>query len=205
MTGPRPTTVPAEVAETGRDGNGVGAHVGRWLTTSAPATSAACRSSSGCSLITIFFQAKNDNFLTAGNISNLIVQMAGTTTIAMGVVFVLLLGEIDLSIGFVSGIAGVIVAELADRPATGRRCPGWLGDRRSRCSRARRSGSSGLVRRLDRRPSFIVTLAFLLALAGRDPEGDRRDRRDRDPGPDDLQRRELLPRRRRRGWSSPRC
>ena len=40
------------------------------------------------------------------------VQMAGVTTIAIGVVFVLLLGEIDLSIGYVSGIAGVVVAKL---------------------------------------------------------------------------------------------
>ena len=39
-------------------------------------------------------------------------RMAGLATIAIGVVFVLLLGEIDLSIGYVSGVAGVIVAEL---------------------------------------------------------------------------------------------
>ncbi len=38
--------------------------------------------------------------------------MAAVTTIAIGVVFVLLLGEIDLSIGYVSGIAGVVVAKL---------------------------------------------------------------------------------------------
>ena len=38
--------------------------------------------------------------------------MAGVTTIAIGVVFVLLLGEIDLSIGYVSGVAGVVVAKL---------------------------------------------------------------------------------------------
>ena len=38
--------------------------------------------------------------------------MAGVTTVAIGVVFVLLLGEIDLSIGYVSGIAGVVVAEM---------------------------------------------------------------------------------------------
>ena len=53
----------------------------------------------GLILITLFFQSKNDNFLTAGNFNNLIVQMAGVTLIAMGVVFVLLIGEIDLSIG----------------------------------------------------------------------------------------------------------
>ena len=63
-------------------------------------------------LITAFFYSQNSNFLTAGNFTNLMVQMAAVTTIAIGVVFVLLLGEIDLSIGFVSGIAGVVVAKL---------------------------------------------------------------------------------------------
>jgi len=65
----------------------------------------------GLAVITIFFWSKNHNFLTAGNFNNLVVQMAGVTIIAIGVVFVLLLGEIDLSIGFVSGVGGVIVAE----------------------------------------------------------------------------------------------
>jgi D-xylose transport system permease protein len=63
-------------------------------------------------IITAFFYWKNSNFLSAGNFTNLLTQFAGVTTIAIGVVFVLLLGEIDLSIGYVSGIAGVVVAEL---------------------------------------------------------------------------------------------
>jgi D-xylose transport system permease protein len=62
--------------------------------------------------IALFFYTRNENFLSAGNFNNLIVQMAGVTIIAYGVVFVLLIGEIDLSIAFVSGIAGVIVAKL---------------------------------------------------------------------------------------------
>ena len=66
----------------------------------------------GLAIIVVFFYSQNENFLTAGNFTNLITQMAGVTTIAIGVVFVLLVGEIDLSIGYVSGIAGVIVAEL---------------------------------------------------------------------------------------------
>jgi D-xylose transport system permease protein len=66
----------------------------------------------GLILIVAFFYSRNENYLTAGNFTNLITQMAAITTIAIGVVFVLLLGEIDLSIGYVSGIAGVIVAEL---------------------------------------------------------------------------------------------
>jgi D-xylose transport system permease protein len=63
-------------------------------------------------IIVIFFSARSSVFFTATNFSNLIVQTAGTATIAIGVVFVLLLGEIDLSIGYVSGVGGVVVAEL---------------------------------------------------------------------------------------------
>jgi D-xylose transport system permease protein len=66
----------------------------------------------GLIVIVLFFYSQNENFLTAGNFTNLMVQMAAVTTIAIGVVFVLLLGEIDLSIGYVSGIAGVVVAKL---------------------------------------------------------------------------------------------
>jgi D-xylose transport system permease protein len=66
----------------------------------------------GLALIVAFFYTKNENFLTAGNFTNLMTQMAGVTTIAIGVVFVLLLGEIDLSIAYVAGVAGVLVAQL---------------------------------------------------------------------------------------------
>ena len=63
-------------------------------------------------IITLVFYKVNSNFLTAGNFTNLMTQMAAVTTIAIGVVFVLLIGEIDLSIGYMSGIAGVVVAKL---------------------------------------------------------------------------------------------
>ena len=48
--------------------------------------------------------------------------MAGTTMLAFGVVFVLLLGEIDLSIGYVAGIAALVVAEF-QLPGAVTRCP----------------------------------------------------------------------------------
>jgi D-xylose transport system permease protein len=66
----------------------------------------------GLILIAIIFQSQNDRFLTSGNFVNLIVQMAAITIIGMGIVFVLLLGEIDLSVGYVSGVAGVTTALL---------------------------------------------------------------------------------------------
>ena len=51
----------------------------------------------GLLVIVAFFYTQNENFLTAGNFTNLMVQMAAVTTIAIGVVFVLLLGEIAAS------------------------------------------------------------------------------------------------------------
>src|ERR1700759_4921169 len=67
-------------------------------------------------IIAVIFQGANSNFLTPRNFVNLITQMAGTTMIAYGVVFVLLLGEIDLSIGYVSAVCGVTVAMLLRDP-----------------------------------------------------------------------------------------
>ena len=65
-------------------------------------------------MIAIYFQARNSNFLTAGNFVNLIAQMAAIMIIGTGIVFVLLLGEIDLSVGYVSGMGGVIAALLLE-------------------------------------------------------------------------------------------
>jgi D-xylose transport system permease protein len=66
----------------------------------------------GLVFIVIFFSYKATNFFTAPNFINIVVQMAGTTMLAYGVVFVLLLGEIDLSISYVAGIGALTVAIL---------------------------------------------------------------------------------------------
>jgi len=68
----------------------------------------------GIIVIAIYFQSRNANFLTASNFVNLIAQMAGVMIIGTGIVFVLLLGEIDLSVGYVSGMGGVIAALLLE-------------------------------------------------------------------------------------------
>lgn len=73
----------------------------------------------GLIIIAIIFQSANANYLTPRNLVNLIVQMAAITSIAYGVVFILLLGEIDLSVSFVSAVGGVGVALLLRPP------PGW--------------------------------------------------------------------------------
>ncbi|MFJ6571020.1 sugar ABC transporter permease [Streptomyces sp. NPDC091292] len=67
----------------------------------------------GLIIIWVIFQSLNSNFLSAENLSNISVTMVGTGMIAVGIVFVLLLGEIDLSVGSVSGVAGGAFAVLS--------------------------------------------------------------------------------------------
>ena len=66
----------------------------------------------GIAVIWTIFQLANDRFLSAVNLSNLTLQIAATATISIGVVLVLLLGEIDLSVGAVSGLAAAVMAVL---------------------------------------------------------------------------------------------
>ena len=114
----------------------------------------------GIIAITIFFTAKTNIFFTAVNFSNLIGQMAGVTVIAIGIVFVLLIGEIDLSVGYVSGVASVAVAEF-QHAGLEPRLPGPRRDRRSRslvgaaigAARARSSPSSACRRSWSRSPA----------------------------------------------------
>ncbi|MDT7632279.1 MAG: D-xylose transport system permease protein [Pseudonocardiales bacterium] len=64
----------------------------------------------GLVVLLILFSVASDSFLTLGNIANLLAQGAGVTIIAMGLVFVLLLGEIDLSAGTASGVTAAVLA-----------------------------------------------------------------------------------------------
>ena len=63
----------------------------------------------GLVLIWAVFQVLNPTFLSPQNLVNLAVQCAAVGTIAIGIVLVLLIGQIDLSVGSVSGLSGVIV------------------------------------------------------------------------------------------------
>src|ERR671936_1179723 len=60
-------------------------------------------------IIWAFFQAKQDVFLSARNLSNLILQIGVTGTLAVGIVLVLLLGEIDLSVGAVMILSSALI------------------------------------------------------------------------------------------------
>jgi D-xylose transport system permease protein len=119
----------------------------------------------GMIVIVIFFTAKSSVFFSAINFNNLIVQMAGTTVVAIGVVFVLLLGEIDLSIGYVSGVAGVTVAWL-QQPGTSHQLPGILAILIAIAVGALIGVFQGSFVAFIGVPSFVVTLAGLLAWQG---------------------------------------
>jgi D-xylose transport system permease protein len=119
----------------------------------------------GLLAISLFFYSKNSNFLTAGNFNNLIVQMAGVTIIAIGVVFVLLLGEIDLSIGYVSGMGGVAVA-LLQQPEKSYQVAGIVAIVIAVLIGAGIGLIQGSFIALIGVPSFVVTLAGLLFWQG---------------------------------------
>ncbi|WP_431962702.1 sugar ABC transporter permease [Actinacidiphila sp. bgisy160] len=64
----------------------------------------------GLIIIWTIFQTQSSQFLTAGNLANIGFFLAATGMLAIGLVFVLLLGEIDLSVGSVSGLASALFA-----------------------------------------------------------------------------------------------
>jgi D-xylose transport system permease protein len=74
----------------------------------------------GLVLIALTFGILEENFLTERNFTNLLLQMAAVATMAIGVVFVLLIAEIDLSVAYVSAV-GAVVMTLLLRPDD----PGW--------------------------------------------------------------------------------
>jgi len=118
----------------------------------------------GLIIIAIVFQSQNDRFLTAGNFVNLIVQSAPFAILAMGVIWVLLLGEIDLSIGFVSGVAGVLTAVLLT--PDGNELPTALAIILALGAGIAIGILHGMIITKVGVPSFVVTLAGLLAWNG---------------------------------------
>jgi len=115
--------------------------------------------------IVVYFSFTAANFFSAANFNNVIVQMAGTTMLAYGVVFVLLLGEIDLSIGYLSGIAALSVAEF-QLAGSSHDYPGIIAIALAILIVAAIGAAQGSIVALVGVPSFVVTLAGLLIWQG---------------------------------------
>ncbi len=113
-------------------------------------------------LVVVFSALRPDTFTTRLNFANLIGQSAGIMVLAMGLVFVLLLGEIDLSAGFTGGTAAAVLGVFLTRhdwPLV----PALIG--------ALLAGTAiglliGLLVAKVGIPSFVVTLAAFLGLQG---------------------------------------
>lgn len=110
----------------------------------------------------LFFATQSDVFLSSRNLSNLLVQSTVTGIIALGLVFVLLTGEIDLSVAATSGVAAVFMAKIVTdfgvpapvAIAMGVVLGGLVG------------AASGRWITLIGVPSFVVTLGVGLVLNG---------------------------------------
>lgn len=108
-------------------------------------------------VVVLIFSQTAQNFFSPANFTNIITQMAGTCLIAYGVVFVLLIGEIDLSVAFVSGVAGVVVAET--QLPTGVNLPWYLCVFLALLATTLIGAAQGSIVALVGVPSFVVTLA----------------------------------------------
>lgn len=110
----------------------------------------------------ITFQSLNENFLSPRNLSNLSVDIVGTGLIAVGLVFVLLLGELDLSVGSISGLAAAVFAVLNVNHGV----PEWLALIVGVLAGTMAGTVQGFSFARTRVPAFVVTLAGLLTWNG---------------------------------------
>jgi simple sugar transport system permease protein/D-xylose transport system permease protein len=116
----------------------------------------------GLLVIGIIFQSLNDVFLSSSNITNLVLDSCAVGVIALGIVCVLLVGEIDLSVGSVSGLSGAVVAVLFVRNGWN-----WVAAVAVACLIALAIGALyGVLLTRFGMPSFVASLSGLLAFLG---------------------------------------
>jgi D-xylose transport system permease protein len=114
----------------------------------------------GLVFLVVIFASLNDRFLTTYNMANLVVQAGSICVLAMGLVFVLLLGEIDLSAGVTGGAAATITAlAMIDHGQSW-----WVATLAGIAFGAVVGAVIGSLVSMLGIPSFVVTLAFFLAL-----------------------------------------
>ncbi|MFI1928898.1 ABC transporter permease [Streptomyces sp. NPDC020377] len=113
-------------------------------------------------VVWITFQSLNENFLSPRNLSNLSVDIVGTGMIAVGIVFVLLLGELDLSVGSISGLAAAVFAVLNVNNGV----PEWLALIVAVLAGTVAGTVQGYSIARTRVPAFVITLAGLLTWNG---------------------------------------
>ncbi len=116
----------------------------------------------GLVLIWTVFTLLNHRFISPDNLSNLALQMAPVGTMSLGIVLVLLLGEIDLSAGSVSGLCGAILAVVHVRHGL----HPLIGIAAALAAAGVIGGLQGTIIERLRIPSFVVTLSGLIGWQG---------------------------------------
>lgn len=116
----------------------------------------------GLIVLCTVFAIMRPSFLTAANFANLFTQGAAVTLIAMGLVFVLLLGEIDLSAGFASGVCAAVLANVV----TVLGYPWYVAVLAAVLTGVVIGSTLGMLVAKIGIPSFVVTLAGFLAFQG---------------------------------------
>ena len=116
-------------------------------------------------VIMIFFQVVSKGlFFSSGNLTNLFLQTAQIGLLGVGIILVLLLGEIDLSVAAVSTLCGVILGVLSERVGGG--LPPWVSIPGALLAGALIGFINGYFIAILRIPSFIVTLATSITYSG---------------------------------------
>ncbi|GAA1137022.1 D-xylose transport system permease protein [Kitasatospora gansuensis] len=116
----------------------------------------------GLILIAAIFQGLTGDFLNADNLTNITLWIAGPGLIAVGIVFVLLLGEIDLSLGSIAGVSAAIAGVLSARSGVNE----WLSILIALAAGVAMGALHGFFFAKIGVPAFVVTLAGLLAWSG---------------------------------------
>ena len=116
----------------------------------------------GLLVIWVTFQSLNSEFLSPGNLYNLSRQISYGGVVSLGIVMVLLIGEVDLSVGSISGLAAAVLAVLVEHR-------GWnpfLGIAVTVALGVALGFGQGFIRTRFNVPSFVVTLGGLLLFYG---------------------------------------
>lgn len=116
----------------------------------------------GLVLIAVGFQVANDAFISPRNLSNLVLQTGTLSVLTLGVMLVLLLGEIDLSIGAVSGLTASLMGVVSALHGW----PAWAAIGLAIVLGATIGFVQGSWIVAFKAPSFIVTLAGMLVWQG---------------------------------------
>lgn len=164
-----PDTLQSASAEFDTHTDSIGSYTAHWWQSVRNGQLGAIPIIVGLAIISLVFGFLHEQFFSSTNFVNLILQMSHITAIAIGVVFVLLIAEIDLSVAFLSGVVAVAMVLMMRDPqgvVFGLGWPWWIALPAALLVGAFIGFLQGTVITKAGIPSFVVTLAGWLAWSG---------------------------------------